>query len=76
DKEQPSGFISIRVPADKFSDALSKLRALAVKVTYENTNSQDVTLLRLFVYSGRFAKNIMDWSVNAECRLRETIFPI
>lgn len=43
DKEQPSGFISIRVPADKFSDALSKLRALAVKVTYENTNSQDVT---------------------------------
>jgi hypothetical protein len=43
DKEQPSGFISIRVPADKFSDALSNLRALAVKVTYENTNSQDVT---------------------------------
>jgi hypothetical protein len=43
DKEQPSGFISIRVPADKFNDALSKLRLLAVKVTYENTNSQDVT---------------------------------
>jgi len=43
DKEQPSGFISIRVPADKFSDALSKLRSLAVKVTYETTNSQDVT---------------------------------
>lgn len=43
DKEQPSGFISFRVPADKFSDALSRLRALAVKVTYENTNSQDVT---------------------------------
>jgi hypothetical protein len=43
DKEQPGGFISIRVPADKFSDALSKLRSLAVKVTYENTNSQDVT---------------------------------
>jgi hypothetical protein len=43
DKEQPSGFISFRVPADKFNDALAKLRALAVKVTYENTNSQDVT---------------------------------
>ena len=43
DKEQPSGFISIRVPADKFNDALARLRALAVKVTYENTNSQDVT---------------------------------
>jgi hypothetical protein len=43
DKEQPSGFISFRVPADKFNDALVKLRALAVKVTYENTNSQDVT---------------------------------
>jgi hypothetical protein len=43
DKDQPSGFISFRVPADKFNDALAKLRALAVKVTYENTNSQDVT---------------------------------
>jgi len=42
-KDQPSGFISFRVPADKFNDALVKLRALAVKVTYENTNSQDVT---------------------------------
>jgi len=43
DKERPSGFISFRIPADKFNDALAKLRALAVKVTYENTNSQDVT---------------------------------
>jgi hypothetical protein len=43
DKEQPSGFISFRVPAEKFNDALVKLRALAVKVSYENTNSQDVT---------------------------------
>jgi len=39
----PSGSISIRVPAGKFDDALQKLRALAVKVTYENSNSQDVT---------------------------------
>ena len=43
DKEYPSGFISIRVPADKFNDALQKLKTLAVKVTNENTNSQDVT---------------------------------
>jgi len=43
DKELPRGFISFRVPADKFNDALIKLRELAVKVTYENTNSQDVT---------------------------------
>jgi len=43
DKEQPTGYISFRVPADKFNDAIARLRALAVKVTYENTNSQDVT---------------------------------
>jgi len=43
DKDQPRGFISFRVPADKFNDALAKLRELAVKITYENTNSQDVT---------------------------------
>ncbi len=43
DKEHPRGFISFRVPAGKFNDALAKLRQLAVKVTNENTNSQDVT---------------------------------
>ena len=43
DKEYPSGFISIRVPADKFNDALLKTKALAVKVTTQNTNSEDVT---------------------------------
>ncbi len=42
-KENPSGFISIRVPAEKFSAAMAKLRQLAVKVTNENTSSQDVT---------------------------------
>ena len=42
-KDQPSGFISFRVPAEKFNSALAGLRALAVKVSYENTNSQDVT---------------------------------
>jgi hypothetical protein len=43
DSDSPSGHISIRVPADKFNDALQKLKTLATKVTYENTNSQDVT---------------------------------
>jgi hypothetical protein len=43
DNDSPTGYISIRVPADKFNDALQKLKSLATKVTYENTNSQDVT---------------------------------
>jgi len=43
DDDNPSGYISIRVPSDKFNDALQKLKTLAIKVTYENTNSQDVT---------------------------------
>ena len=43
DDDQPSGFISIRVPADRFNEALQRLRSVAVKVTYENTNSQDIT---------------------------------
>ena len=43
DNDSPSGYISIRVPSDKFNDALQKFKTLATKVTYENTNSQDVT---------------------------------
>ena len=43
DQEEPSGYISIRIPAGSFNDVMQKLRALALKVTYENTNSQDVT---------------------------------
>jgi len=43
DQEYPTGYISIRIPAGSFNDVMQKLRALAVKVTYENTNSQDVT---------------------------------
>jgi hypothetical protein len=43
DSDSPTGYISIRVSAAKFSDALQKLKTLATKVTYENTNSQDVT---------------------------------
>jgi hypothetical protein len=41
--DKPSGFISIRVPADRFNEALQRLRSVAVKVTSENTNSQDIT---------------------------------
>jgi hypothetical protein len=38
-----SGNVSIRVPANRFSEAFIKLRKLAVKVYSESTNSQDVT---------------------------------
>jgi hypothetical protein len=43
DKDITSGQISIRVPSDRFDEALGKLRKLAVKVPNESTNSQDVT---------------------------------
>ncbi len=37
------GYITIRVPDDKFESALAELRDLAVRVTSERTSSQDVT---------------------------------
>ena len=43
DDDRNSGRISIRVPANRFTEAFTKLRGLAVKVPYESTNSQDVT---------------------------------
>lgn len=43
DDDNPSGHISVRVPFSNFNDVLQKLKTLATKVTYENTNSQDVT---------------------------------
>jgi hypothetical protein len=43
DKEEPNGYISIRIPAGTFNEVLQKLRSMALKVVYENTNSQDVT---------------------------------
>lgn len=39
----PTGQISIRIPADRYENALQKLRELATKVIYENSSSQDVT---------------------------------
>lgn len=38
-----SGTVTIRVPADKFGDALAKIKKLAVKVETEEISAQDVT---------------------------------
>jgi hypothetical protein len=43
DKDITYGQISIRVPSDRFDEALDRLGKLAVKVTNKSTNSQDVT---------------------------------
>jgi hypothetical protein len=37
------GWVSIRIPSDKFDQALSELRAMAVRVTSESTSTQDIT---------------------------------
>lgn len=42
-EENLRGNISVRVPDNKFEEALSQFRALAVRVRSENTSSQDVT---------------------------------
>ena len=41
--ENMRGWISIRVDSDKFDQALSELRALAVRVSSESTSTQDIT---------------------------------
>jgi hypothetical protein len=43
DKDITYGRIAIRVPSDRFDEALDRLRKLAVKVTDESTATQDVT---------------------------------
>ena len=43
ESDNPTGHISIRVPSEKFTDAFEKIKGSAVKVSYENTSSQDVT---------------------------------
>ena len=43
EEQDMRGYISIRVPDDRFESALAELRDLAVRVTSESTNSQDVT---------------------------------
>jgi len=41
--EKTAGSISIRVPAERFDEALGKLRHLAISVPNESTQSKDVT---------------------------------
>jgi hypothetical protein len=43
EEEDLRGNITIRVPDDLFEQALAELRGMAVRVTEENTSSQDVT---------------------------------
>ena len=43
EEQDRRGSISIRVPDEMFEQALAGLRGLAVRVTSESTNSQDVT---------------------------------
>jgi len=43
EEDEMRGWISIRVPDDKFEPAMAEIRELAVRVESENTNSQDVT---------------------------------
>ncbi|MFC1893096.1 DUF4349 domain-containing protein [Chloroflexota bacterium] len=43
EEQELRGSISIRVPDDRFDQALSELRGLAVRVKSESTDSQDVT---------------------------------
>ena len=43
EEEEMRGWISIRVPDEKFDQALAELRNLAVRVKSESTSSQDIT---------------------------------
>ena len=43
EEQDMRGYISIRVPDDRFDQALAELRGLAVRVTSESTSSRDVT---------------------------------
>jgi len=38
-----SGSVTLRIPADRFDEALTEIKKLAVKVESENINAQDVT---------------------------------
>lgn len=42
-KEQKSGFVTVRVPVDKFDEAISDIKKIAVQITSESTTGQDVT---------------------------------
>jgi hypothetical protein len=38
-----SGYVTIRVPSEKFDESMSAIRALGIRVATESTNGQDVT---------------------------------
>ena len=42
-KGQKSGFLTVRVPVDKFEEAINDIKKIAVQVLSESTNGQDVT---------------------------------
>ena len=41
--EEQRGWVSIRIPSDKFDQAMDELRTMAVRVTSESTSTQDIT---------------------------------
>ncbi|MEI6043918.1 MAG: DUF4349 domain-containing protein [Chloroflexota bacterium] len=41
--DRPSGLIVLQIPSQSFEDAITKIRQVAVKVTRQETTSQDVT---------------------------------
>ncbi len=72
--EVPEASITIRVPAERLEEALEKIKADVVEVTYENRNGQDVTSQYVDLKSRLAAKEeaeknllkIMDTATNAE----------
>ena len=42
-EEETRGWISIRIPSEKFDQALAELRGLAVRVNSESTTTEDIT---------------------------------
>jgi hypothetical protein len=43
EEEEERGWISIRIPSDKFDQALAELRGMAVRVNSESTSTEDIT---------------------------------
>ena len=43
EEEETRGWISIRIPSDKFDQALAELRGLALRVNSESTSTEDIT---------------------------------
>ena len=43
EEEETRGWVSIRIPSDKFDQALAELRGLAIRVNSESTSTEDIT---------------------------------